>query len=89
MKKCKICGKKDNEVKSIPRHGIYGSLFKWHYHEMCVKDAIRNPEKWGNKAVDTAIEITDCIESENIKIREEREKIEIYQKIWRRWSPEE
>jgi len=60
--KCYFCQEKNGLMQSVCRYGIYGDndvegrLF---YHDECLKMVELSPEKFGNIAMDKAIEIND------------------------------
>ena len=69
--KCDICGKKGN-LKKVFKCYIYENEY-YAYHSECLKDVIKNPEKYTNLKVDKAIEITDILE-EMQKIEENKKQ---------------
>jgi predicted transcriptional regulator len=58
--KCCFCGKKDGLISSVPDYDTYGSVgFRYYYHRECLMLVEMNPEKFGHRAVDKAIFITE------------------------------
>jgi hypothetical protein len=69
FKKCVFChSKKENEeILSAPQYGIYGEvciLGRQYFHKSCIKEILCDPEKYENKKVDLAIEITERFQKE-------------------------
>ena len=70
---CKICNKVETTDNTMDRRyiwegGMYGHYVGYSYHKSCLKDCMANPEKYGHRAVDMALKITDEL------LREHREK---------------
>ena len=65
FRKCCFCRKRDDILKYIPRHGIYG--FGGNvgtniaYHEKCLYFVCDEPRQYSNIMVDKAVEIVDLI----------------------------
>ena len=67
------------KLLSVGWWGEYGWMGEYDYHYDCVKDAIKNPKKYGNRKVDMALEIHRCIEHHMNEHNEERKR----QEVWR------
>jgi len=59
--KCCFCEKIDGVISSVPKYGIYandvdGRIF---FHDECLEVIQLDPEKYGHKVVDRAVDIQD------------------------------
>lgn len=63
--KCQICHKRAQiaPVKCVPHPaGYYGQ--RYHYHEACLRNVIANPERFGHRTVDLALDILSAKEKQ-------------------------
>ena len=60
LRKCIFCGKRQN-LEFTNEFGIYGavSTFKYAFHMLCLENVMMEPEKYGHKNVDAALNICD------------------------------
>lgn len=65
--KCYFCGNKNGVIHSVCDYGIYGEVGKRiFYHPECINMVEKDPEKFGHKMMDKALNIYDLRE-QNIK----------------------
>jgi hypothetical protein len=58
--KCCFCGNVDGEITSVPKYGIYEEVgHRTFFHDECLEAIQLEPEKYGHKIVDIAIDIQD------------------------------
>lgn len=70
--KCCFCKSIFGVLASVHGYGIYGTELghRVFYHEECLQHVIENPEQYGHRNIDMAIDITDK-KKQNIKHNEE------------------
>lgn len=66
MRRCSFCKKRRN-LSFVLAYGIYGqcAFQKYAYHNKCLEKVMEDPEKYGHKLVDKALEIVDAIKKDN------------------------
>ena len=76
--KCILCSKRSGgckEISWVEEYGHYNMRRKakgWYYHQGCLKDALCNPEKYGHKRVDIAMEIVDRIDTKRSQMHQDQ-----------------
>jgi hypothetical protein len=87
FKKCIFCHKKDDKLEYANKWGLYGmSESEDAFHPDCVKERVCNPEKFGSREVDRAIDITDrfekTVDTEKLMIERRKNEAEEACKFW-------
>ena len=74
--KCKICKRKTGILIKIAEYGEYEDMIglSSYAHLECIQTAIENPELFGTRMVDTALDLLDRFETQKQLNKEKNER---------------
>lgn len=70
-RKCCFCGDRNSPqpLERVAKSWCYSSIIH-NYHETCRYDVLRHPERYGNRTVDIALEIDECLAYDAARLKE-------------------